>query len=222
VTNPDGAAIDGAGEHSWAHPGKVSEYLDRVGTLPPRLAGEAMLVEMLPTRVQRLADLGCGDGRLAAAVLDARPEIEDVVVVDVSPPMLERARERFARDPRVRVLELDLAQPLPVLGTFDAVISGFAIHHLVDPRKQALFGEIARQLRPGGVFANLEIVASATPELHAAFRAAIGRARDDPEDQLVDVETQLAWMRAAGLTQVDCLWRWRGFALLLGEAVGRP
>jgi hypothetical protein len=47
---------------------------------------------------------------------------------------------------------------------------------------------------------------------HAAAR----RAHDDPEDHLVDVETQLTWTRAAGLEQVDCLWRWRGFALLVG------
>ena len=66
------------------------------------------------------------------------------------------------------------------------------------------------------MFANLEVVQSATPELHATFRAAIGRAEDDPADKLVGVETQLGWMRDAGLQQVDCLWRWRGFALLVG------
>jgi hypothetical protein len=71
------------------------------------------------------------------------------------------------------------------------------------------------------VFANLEVVMSATPELHAQFRVAIGRAADDPADKLVDVETQLGWMRDAGLQQVDCIWRWRGFALLVGE-VGEP
>jgi hypothetical protein len=77
--------------------------------------------------------------------------------------------------------------------------------------------EVAQCLRPGGLYANLEVVTSATPELHAAFLAAIGRTADDPEDKLVDIETQLSWMRAAGLTQVDCLWRWRGFALLVGQ-----
>ena len=104
------------------------------------------------------------------------------------------------------------------LGSFDLIVSGFAIHHLEHARKRDLFGEIAAQLTPGGAFLNLEVVASATPRRHAEFLAAIGRTADDPEDRLAPVEDQLAWMRAAGLTDVDCLWRWRGFALLAGES----
>ena len=65
--------------------------------------------------------------------------------------------------------------------------------------------------------ANLEVVASPTPELHAEFRRAIEREADDPEDKLVEVETQLAWMRDAGFAHVDCIWKWRGFALLAGR-----
>jgi hypothetical protein len=57
---------------------------------------------------------------------------------------------------------------------------------------------------------------SATPELHRQFLNLIGRAEDDPEDRLSPIEDQLRWMRQAGLTQVDCLWRWRGFALMAG------
>jgi tRNA (cmo5U34)-methyltransferase len=207
-------------EHSpgWSDVARVEEYLDRVGRLAPRLAGEAMLVEVLPSRPERVADLGCGDGRLGAVVLEARPSVNEVVAVDISPPMLRKARDRFKGDRRVRVLEWDLGHDLSALGHFDVMVSGFAIHHLDDPRKRALFAEAARQLRPGGVFANLEVVASGTPELHTAFRAAIGRDQDDPEDRLVAVETQLQWMRDAGLQQVDCLWRWRGFALLVGES----
>lgn len=202
-------------EH-WHDPERVDEYLDRVGRLAPRLAGEAVLVEVLPNDPRRVADLGCGDGRLTALVLEAKPNVTEVLAVDASPPMLEKARSRFADDGRVRVIEHDLNDDLAALGGFDLVVSGFAIHHLVDARKRELIAEVASQLRPGGVFANLEVIKSATPELHAAFRSAIGRAEDDPTDKLVDVETQLGWMRGAGLQQVDCLWRWRGFALLVG------
>ncbi len=214
----DAQTEDGGHVSGWSEHAQVEEYLGRVGRLAPRLAGEAALVEVLPSRPERVADLGCGDGRLAALVLEARHSVTEVVAVDVSPPMLSKARDRFEGDHRVRVLEWDLVRDLSALGDFDVIVSGFAIHHLDDGRKRALFAEAARQLRPGGVFANLEVVASATPELHAAFRAAIGRDRDDPEDRLVDVETQLRWMRDAGMQQVDCLWRWRGFALLVGES----
>jgi tRNA (cmo5U34)-methyltransferase len=196
----------------------VREYVGRIGTLEPRLAGEAALVEVLPPSPRRVLDLGCGDGRVAALVLDARPDVDALVAVDASRPMLERARSRFASEPRVDVREWDLARPIGAVGQFDLIVSGFAIHHLLDDRKQALLAEIAQQLRPGGTFANLEVVASPTPELHATFRAAIGRAEDDPDDRLVAVETQLGWMRQAGFEQVDCIWKWRGFALLVGAA----
>ncbi len=176
---------------------------------------------MLPATPDRVLDLACGDGRLAALVLEARPSVRQVVAVDRSAPMLARARQRFADDPRVEIRVGDLADPLGPLGRFDLVVSGFAIHHLDDLGKQRLFGEVAAQLNPGGQFANLEVVASATPELHAEFRHAIGRSADDPEDQLAPVEAQLSWMRQAGLVQVDCLWRWRGFALLVGQASRR-
>jgi len=202
----------------WHDPAQVQEYLGRVGTLPPRLAGEAMLVDVLPSAPERVLDLGCGDGRLAGLVLEHRETVTGVVALDASPPMLGKARERFAADRRVEVREWDLDEPITEFGGFDVIVSGFAIHHLEDERKRALFGEIADQLRPGGVFANLEVVRSATPELHDTFRAAIGGEHDDPADRLVDVETQLGWMRRAGLGQVDCLWRWRGFALLVGAA----
>jgi SAM-dependent methyltransferase len=184
--------------------------------LAPRLAGEDVLIDALPAEPRRVLDLGCGDGRLAARVLDARPSVEQVVGVDSSPPMLTRARERFSDDPRVEIRAGDLREPIRGLGHFDLIVSGFAIHHLADEGKRRLFSEVADQLQPGGLFANLEVVASATPELHRTFLDAIGRAADDPEDQLADVESQLTWMRDAGLDQVDCLWRWRGFALLVG------
>jgi tRNA (cmo5U34)-methyltransferase len=202
---------------TWAEEAKVGWYLDRVGQLPPRIAGEELLRSVLPAEPRSLLDLGCGDGRLAALALEARPMLSSIVALDVSPPMLERARGRFRSDHRVTVHEWDMADSIESFGSFDVIVSGFAIHHLEDERKQGLFAEVANQLHAGGLFANLEVIASATPELHAEFLATIGRTANDPEDHLADVEVQLRWMREAGLTQVDCLWRWRGFALLVGR-----
>ncbi len=202
----------------WSDDGQVEWYLNRVGKLEARQAGEQVLIDLLPAAPRRVLDLGCGDGRLAALVLENRPSVEAVVAVDCSPPMLERARERFEDETRVEVRTWDLRHPLPPFGMLDLIVSGFALHHLEDSRKQELFEEAASQLAPAGVFINLEIVASATPQRHTEFLAAIGRTDDDPEDRLASIEDQLTWMGDAGMTNVDCLWRWRGFALLVGEA----
>jgi SAM-dependent methyltransferase len=202
----------------WSDPEQVAWYTERIGKLEARRAGEQMLIEVLPVAPRRMLDLGCGDGRVSALVLDARPAIKVAVAVDISPPMLDLARNKFADDERVAVRTWDLRDSIASLGTFDVVASGFAIHHLTDERKRSLLVEVADQLSPGGTFANLEVVASATPQRHAEFLAAIGRGADDADDLLASVEDQLTWMREAGLTNVDCLWRWRGFALLVGEA----
>ena len=207
---------------SWNDGEQVEWYLRRIGRLEARRAGEQMLVDVLPTAPRRVLDLGCGDGRLTALVLAHRTSVTDVVALDRSPPMLERARERFAGTPSVRVLQADMTRPLPEMdGLFDLVISGFAIHHLEHDRKRSLFAEVSHFLAPGGLFANLEVVASASAARHREFLAAIGREQDDPEDRLATVETQCAWMRDGGLSDVDCLWRWRGFALLVGDS-GKP
>jgi tRNA (cmo5U34)-methyltransferase len=204
----------------WGDREQVAWYTERIGRLEARLAGEAVLRGALPPLPRRVADLGCGDGRLAALVLDERPSVTEVVALDRSEPMLELARARFASEPRVVVGVGDLTEPLgPVLGAepFDLVVSGFAIHHLEDERKRTLFGEVLAALAPGGVFADLEVVRSSTERRHEEFLAAIGRTADDPEDRLASVDDQLRWMEEAGLVEVECLWRWRGFALLAGE-----
>lgn len=202
---------------TWQDPAKVEEYGGRVGRIPARIAGEAELLDTLPHVVRRILDLGCGDGRLTALVMEAHPELEVAVGLDNSPPMLRAASARFGGDHRVTLVPHDLDAPLPPFEAFDAVISGFAIHHVTHERKRSRFGEIFAALVPGGVFANLEVVLCATPALQTEFFAQIGRADGDPEDVCAPVEPQLEWMRAAGFSDVDCQWRWRGFALLVGR-----
>jgi tRNA (cmo5U34)-methyltransferase len=80
------------------------------------------------------------------------------VGLDFSELMLEAAGERFASDERIELVKHDLAEPLPVLGYFDAGVSSMAIHHLEHERKRSLYGEVFDLLEPGGGFANFEHV----------------------------------------------------------------
>jgi tRNA (cmo5U34)-methyltransferase len=199
----------------WSDPGRVAEYLSR--EIPHRQTAEQMLLEALPPRVERFLDLGSGDGRMIAAVRSCHPEAR-AVGLDASEPMLARAAERFGADPLVELEARELGLPLPVEAPFDAVVSGLAIHHLEDERKRELFGEVRALLTPGGTFANLDLVSSASPRIHERFRREIGRVEDDPSDRLADLGEQLGWLRDAGFDEVDCHFKWLELALLVALA----
>jgi SAM-dependent methyltransferase len=162
-------------------------------------------------------DLGAGDGRLLALVRLDRPGASGIAI-DFSPTMLKAARDRFQGDKNVQVIEHNLDEPLAELGRFDAVVSSFAIHHCTDERKRTLYSEIYSALEPGGVFCNLEHVASATASLHARFLGELGinEADEDPSNKLASVEVQLQWLREIGFADVDCYWKWLELALFGG------
>jgi tRNA (cmo5U34)-methyltransferase len=202
----------------WTSNDHAREYLERADSISHRNEGESALLEFIPPTTRRILDLGTGDGRLLSLVRRDHPDTE-AVALDFSPAMLEAAAKRFAGESSVRVIAHNLDDPLPALGTFDAIISSFAIHHVVHERKRTLYTEIHAVLDAGGVFCNLEHLASPTPRLHQEFLERIGFTveTEDPSNKLLDVETQLAWLREIGFVDVDCHWKWRELALLAGR-----
>ena len=202
----------------WTSADHARDYLRRADSITHRKEGESALLEFIPQTAHRILDLGTGDARLLALVKKEHPQI-DAVALDFSPAMIEAAQKRFAGDSSVAVVTHNLDVQLPLLGKFDAVISSFAIHHVVHERKRALYSEIHGLLNAGGVFCNLEHVASPTPRLHEEFLHGIGFTleTEDPSNKLLDVETQLRWLRGIGFVDVDCHWKWRELALLAGR-----
>ena len=201
----------------WTTAAHVDRYLERADEFPRRAEGESVLLEQVPLGARRVLDLGTGDGRLLALLRRDRPAMV-AVGIDFSALMLDAARTRFAGDVGVEFVEHNLVQPLPALGTFDAVVSSMAIHHLEHERKRALYHEVFELLEPGGILANFEHVASPTQRLHHAFFEAIDEPleHEDPSDRLLDVESQLVWLREIGFQDVDCSWKWLEMALLIG------
>jgi tRNA (cmo5U34)-methyltransferase len=201
----------------WADPSRVAEYLSR--EIPHRDIAEAMLLDVLPDRVDRFLDLGTGDGRLLSLVRGQYPDAM-AIGLDLSEPMLARAAQRFDSDSKVELRLHDLTQPLVELEGVDVVVSGLAIHHLEDDRKRSLFAEINAFLSPAGVFANLDLVTAASPRLHERFRREIGRTEDDPTDRLAELSAQIDWLRDAGFTEVDCHFKWLELVLVVAVKAG--
>ena len=203
--------------NEWTNPEHVEAYLALKHNIPHRAEGEATLLSEVSPHTKRALDLGCADGHLLALVLAHCPAATGVGL-DFSDRMLEQARGRFAGDPRVQLIQHNLDERLPDLGPFDCVVSSFAIHHCTHQRKRELYGEAYSCLETGGVFCNLEHVASPTQRIHQRFLQELGIAPndEDPSNKLLDVESQLAWLREIGFADVDCYWKWRELALLAG------
>jgi SAM-dependent methyltransferase len=114
-----------------------SLYANAVGPDPRDMALEAVAER----RPERVLEVGGGPGELAARIRD---EIGcDVVMVDVSPRMVELARERGV------AAQVGDAASLPFAdGSFDCVVAAWMLFHL--PDIDAGLAEFARVLRPGG------------------------------------------------------------------------
>lgn len=191
------------------------------------------LVRAACPSVSSVLDLGCGDGILGQAILDEHTQAFGVFA-DFSAPMLEAARSRLDGYSRCRFIDLDYGKKAwldglpPDLSSFDVIVSGFSIHHQPDVRKKELYVEFYELLNPGGIFLNLEQVASHSPWLERRFEelfidalfayqqqigSGMSRQQVDAEfysrpdkaaNILSPVEEQCDWLREIGFNHVDC------------------
>ena len=119
--------------NKWRSAEHVSGYLEIVDSRPHKEEITNAFLEQIPSGVQRVLDLGTGDGRLLWLVLQKNPNARGVGL-DFSEPMLELARKRFQDNKSVEIVKHDLNVALPKewVGGFDLVVSGLAIHHVFD------------------------------------------------------------------------------------------
>jgi tRNA (cmo5U34)-methyltransferase len=201
----------------WSRCDHALNYLNLADQIPYKKEGEQVLIDFIPSSAKRILDLGTGDGRLIRLLKPKLLKLEEAIGLDISPTMLNMAKDSFKNDHLIKIKEHDLSYPLPKnLGNFDVIISGFAIHHLTHERKWTLYKEVFEMINPGGMFCNYDHVASSTIELHKQFLARTVYKKEDQSNKLLDTEIQLKWLREIGFTDVDCYWKWLEFALMMG------
>lgn len=192
-----------------------------------------------------ILELACGEGLLAAALLDAYPRAR-YLGLDGSDSMRAATSARIAKfGARATVAEFDLASSewLPKAESAELVVSSLCVHHLDPAGKQALFAAILARLAPGGAFLLADIVEPAHAEARAWFADSWDRSvaeqstartgtdqlqcrfaaerwnyyrYPDPIDRPSGLFEQLSWLRNAGFTGVDCFWMCAGHAVYGG------
>jgi len=231
----------------WKLPAIVDRFLSYRAAIPLAQEQIGVMLSILGSRPEPVAnflDLGCGDGILAAAILGKYPASRGILV-DFSEPMLAQAREQLAgHADALQFMNLDYGDPDwvgAVQGPFDAVVSGYSIHHQPDARKRPIYAEIFGLLKPGGWFINIEHIAAASSltvdlfnehiinaRYQIEIRSGGARTRADIETEfmnrpdkdaniLLPVELQCDWLREIGYEEVDCYFRIYELAVFAGR-----
>ncbi|MFF2012094.1 class I SAM-dependent methyltransferase [Streptomyces sp. NPDC058195] len=145
-----------AGDFDWDVMGPMLELEAELSR--PQYEQAARWIAALPEapKVRRVLDIGSGPGLITCLLAEVFPEAE-VVAVDGTPALLERARnhaERLGLGDRVRTRHADLHDGVGSLGEADLIWAGNSLHHMGDQR--AVLAGFAGLLRPGGIVALAE------------------------------------------------------------------
>jgi tRNA (cmo5U34)-methyltransferase len=123
-------------------------------------------------QARRLLDVGCGAGNYTLKLLQTMPGLE-VTLVDLSRPMLDRARQRVgaAGAGVIRVLQQDIRDAELGSDTFDVILAAAVLHHLrTDEEWAQVFAKLFRALSAGGSLWIFDMVDAEIPALRDGVR----------------------------------------------------
>ena len=175
-------------------------------------------------------DLGCSRGQAIADLMGVCGGANRFLGVDVSRPMLDAARERFASaidEGIVRIEELDLRGAYPQCRA-SITFAVLTLQFIPPEYRPRIVHDVYRHTVPGGAFIFVEKLLGATPVIdglmvdcyhrmkarHGYSQEAIERKRLSLRGVLVPATARAneELLRSAGFSQIDCFWRWMNFA----------
>ncbi len=176
-------------------------------------------------------DLGCSRGEMIAMLLETlrahRLEAR-FVGLDLSGPMVEAARNRFAEEPHVDVVQLDLRETYPRVAPASVTLAILTLQFIPIEYRQGVVERVYEHTAKGGCFILVEKVLGQTAQLNDMMVARyldMKRANGYSEEQIIRKRLALegvlvpitaSWneelLMRAGFEAVDCVWRWMNFA----------
>jgi ubiquinone/menaquinone biosynthesis C-methylase UbiE len=144
----------------------------------------------------RVLDIACGPGVVTSALAE---HAREVVALDLTPQMLEKARERCSKAGRTNVMFKEgSATALPFADAcFDAVITRLSFHHFLEP--SVVLTEMLRVLRPRGIVAIADVV-SAEAFDKSELQNAIETLRDPSHVRMLTRSELIAMIAQAAVT----------------------
>ena len=176
----------------------------------------------------QILDIGCSDGLMIQALMSKfESNRGHFTGVDVSEPMLEKAKERFKDNARVHILNHDVTKSVPA-GYFDVITSVLTLQFIPINYRQQIIQQIYERLSPvHGCFIFVEKVLGSSAYLdelfiknYYAYKEAHGYSKEDIERKRLSLEGVLVpvtsdWnvdlLKQAGFRQIDVFWRWMNF-----------
>lgn len=167
-------------------------------------------------------DVGCGAGNYTIKLLRRLPGLE-VTLIDLSRPMLDRARERISVEAvgSITTIPGDVREvDLPESG-FDVILAAMVLHHLRDESEwESVFARLHRALKPGGTLWIADLIAHDVPAVESLMYGRWGDylvgLRDEAyrdhvfayaqkEDSPRSLTFQIELLRRVGFRSVDVL-----------------
>ena len=174
-----------------------------------------------------VVDLGCSRGQAMAPLVEHLDATARFIGVEVAEPMLEAVRHRFAGNPNVEILALDLRSAYPE-ATASVTLAVLTVQFVPLEHRQRLLTTVFEHTRPDGALVLVEKVLGATESLDQIMVCAhegSKRSHGYSDEQIVRKRLALhgvlvpvtarrneELLQTAGFTEVDCFWRWMNFA----------
>jgi tRNA (cmo5U34)-methyltransferase len=215
----------------WAFDASVADCFDdmlerSIPGFPEMRAGVTELASTFVCPGATVVDLGCSLGGALAPLVERHP-LARFVGVEVSEPMLEAARARFAGAGNVSIESLDLRRDYPTAPA-TVTLAVLTLQFTPIEHRLRILRNAWKHTVPGGALLLVEKVLGASAETHELFveryhalKRAHGYSQEEIDRKRLALEGALVpvtarWneelLRSAGFAEVDCFWRWMNFA----------